>query len=266
MAAYTFPVTRDDVEKVFEGSIVNPNPVMAVLSIGLTPISPTTEVVPVVETPVFVRITKLPAVPSATGARPATGTVVAVGVAVGVAAGAGVVVGVAAGTGVAVEVATGTTVAVGVAAGAGVVVGVAAGTVVAVGVAAGTVVAVGVAAGAVVALGVAAGAVVAVGVAAAGIVVTVDVASGTVVAAGDWVSAGVGAGLEHATADRERISAVTTTQRIVALLFVLVIMDPSLNTGFPSHVSSMHLVFRGQKPLRMVLDYSVSAVSLISWA
>jgi len=154
------------------------------------------------------------------------------------------------------------------AAGAGVAVGVAAaGAGVAVGVAAaGAAVAVGVAAGAGVALGVAAaGTVVAVGAVAAGAAVAVGVAAGAAVAVGDWVSTGVGAGLEHATANRERTNAVTTTQRIVALLFVLVIMDPSLDTCFPRHVPSMHLVFRGQKPLRMILDYSVSAVSLISW-
>jgi hypothetical protein len=41
---------------------------MAVLSIGLTPMSPTIEVAPVVEIPDFDRITKLPAVPRFTGA------------------------------------------------------------------------------------------------------------------------------------------------------------------------------------------------------
>ena len=41
---------------------------MPVLSIGLTPIFPTIEVVPVVEIPDFDRITKLPAVPRLTGA------------------------------------------------------------------------------------------------------------------------------------------------------------------------------------------------------
>lgn len=42
---------------------------MAVLVIGLTPISPTIEVAPVVEIPDFDRITKLPAVPRFTGVR-----------------------------------------------------------------------------------------------------------------------------------------------------------------------------------------------------
>jgi hypothetical protein len=43
-----------------DGSSINPNPVIAVLLIGLTPILPTTEVVPVVEMPDFDRIAKLP--------------------------------------------------------------------------------------------------------------------------------------------------------------------------------------------------------------
>ena len=43
---------------------------MAVLSIGLTPIFPVIEVVPVAEIPDFDRITKLPAVPRFTAARP----------------------------------------------------------------------------------------------------------------------------------------------------------------------------------------------------
>jgi hypothetical protein len=55
--AYTLPVTRDDVANTFVESFVSPNPVIAVLSIGLTPISPTIEVVPVVEIPDFARIT-----------------------------------------------------------------------------------------------------------------------------------------------------------------------------------------------------------------
>ena len=50
---------------------------MAVAAIGLTPISPTIEVVPVVEIPDFARITKLPAVPRSTGCGPAA-TVVTV--------------------------------------------------------------------------------------------------------------------------------------------------------------------------------------------
>jgi hypothetical protein len=40
---------------------------MAVAAIGLTPISPTTEVLPVVVIPDFARIVKLPAVPRSTG-------------------------------------------------------------------------------------------------------------------------------------------------------------------------------------------------------
>ena len=93
---------------------------MPVLSIGLTPMSPTIEVVPVVEMPVFVRITKLPADPRFMGARPASG----VGLGVEVAPGTAVAVGIAVGAD--------TVVAVGVAA-AGTGVGVGAGAVVAVG-------------------------------------------------------------------------------------------------------------------------------------
>jgi hypothetical protein len=52
------PFTRDDVANVFELSIVNPNPVIPVAVIGLTPISPVTWVVPVVEIPDFARIAK----------------------------------------------------------------------------------------------------------------------------------------------------------------------------------------------------------------
>ncbi len=51
------PVTREDIEKVLEESIVSPNPVTEVLSIGLAPRSPTTEVTPVVEMPDLERIT-----------------------------------------------------------------------------------------------------------------------------------------------------------------------------------------------------------------
>ncbi len=69
MAAYTFPVTRDDVANVPDESSISPNPVMAVLAIGLTPMFPTIEVAPVLEIPDFDRITKLPAVPRFTGAR-----------------------------------------------------------------------------------------------------------------------------------------------------------------------------------------------------
>ena len=69
MAAKTLPVTRDDLENRPELSSTNPNPVMAVLAIGLTPIFPTIAVVPVVDIPVFERIAKLPAVPRSIGAR-----------------------------------------------------------------------------------------------------------------------------------------------------------------------------------------------------
>lgn len=44
---------------------------MAVAAIGLTPISPTIEVTPVVEIHAFERITNVPALPSSTGAGPA---------------------------------------------------------------------------------------------------------------------------------------------------------------------------------------------------
>src|SRR5450830_1909791 len=44
---------------------------MVLAGAGLTPISPVTEEVPVVEIPDFARITKLPAVPRTTGAGPA---------------------------------------------------------------------------------------------------------------------------------------------------------------------------------------------------
>jgi hypothetical protein len=56
-------VTNDDVEYVPEASMINPNPVMYVAAAGLTPRSPVTAVVPVVDIPVFARRTKLPAVP-----------------------------------------------------------------------------------------------------------------------------------------------------------------------------------------------------------
>jgi len=59
------------VENVFEASIVNPNPVMAVAAIGLTPISPVIKVDPVVDIPDFAKMTKLPADPRFTAAGPA---------------------------------------------------------------------------------------------------------------------------------------------------------------------------------------------------
>ena len=61
--AYTFPVTRDDVENVFVTFMINPNPVIDVAAIGLTPISPVMWVVPVVEIPVLAIKTKSPDVP-----------------------------------------------------------------------------------------------------------------------------------------------------------------------------------------------------------
>ena len=66
-AAYTLPVTKDDVANWLEASMINPKPVMAVLAIGLTPILPTIDVVPVVEIPDCVNTAKLPAVPRLTG-------------------------------------------------------------------------------------------------------------------------------------------------------------------------------------------------------
>ncbi len=53
-------------ENVLEGSMMSPNPVMDVASMGLTPIFPVIDVVPVVEIPDFARMTKLPAVPRLT--------------------------------------------------------------------------------------------------------------------------------------------------------------------------------------------------------
>jgi hypothetical protein len=61
-------VTKDDVENVFEEFAINPNPVMKVAAAGLIPISPTIEVVPVVEIPDFARIAKSPTDPRSTGA------------------------------------------------------------------------------------------------------------------------------------------------------------------------------------------------------
>jgi hypothetical protein len=65
--AYTFPVTRDDEENVPVESIINPNPVMAVEPIGLTPMSPLMAVVPVVEIPDLAKAAKFPANPRFTG-------------------------------------------------------------------------------------------------------------------------------------------------------------------------------------------------------
>jgi hypothetical protein len=81
--------------------MIKPKPVMKVAAAGLMPISPTTEVVPVVEIPDFARIAKLPADPRGTVAKVAVGAGVVVGA--GVAAAVGVVVSV----GVVVDVGVG---------------------------------------------------------------------------------------------------------------------------------------------------------------
>lgn len=65
------PVTSDEVAKVFVASATNPNPVIKLAAAGLTPMSPTMAVVPVVEMPVFAKATKFPADPRPTGTRPA---------------------------------------------------------------------------------------------------------------------------------------------------------------------------------------------------
>ena len=64
-------VMNADVENALADGRINPNPVIYVASAGLIPMSPTTEVVPVVDIPVFERTTKLPAVPRLTAAGPA---------------------------------------------------------------------------------------------------------------------------------------------------------------------------------------------------
>jgi hypothetical protein len=56
-------VTNEERENWFDESLIRPNPVTAVAAIGLTPISPVMVVAPVVVTPVFDRIAKLPADP-----------------------------------------------------------------------------------------------------------------------------------------------------------------------------------------------------------
>ena len=94
---------------MFEASMIRPNPVIAVLSMGLTPISPRIVDPAVVEIPVFARITKLPADPRFTTAGPA-GTVVAVNVLLTTA----VLVRVSVGTDVLVGVSVGVSVAIGV--------------------------------------------------------------------------------------------------------------------------------------------------------
>jgi hypothetical protein len=105
---------------------------MYVAAAGLTPISPVIEVVPVVEIPVFARITKFPAVPRDTGAGPVDdGVIVGVGVCVDVDVGVGVVacvdVDVGVGVGVCVAVDVGMYVDVGVCVDVGVVTNVAVG-------------------------------------------------------------------------------------------------------------------------------------------
>ena len=50
-------------ENALAAGSVSANPVMPLAKIGLTPIFPTTEVVPVLETPVFDNISKFPAEP-----------------------------------------------------------------------------------------------------------------------------------------------------------------------------------------------------------
>jgi hypothetical protein len=69
LAAYTFPLTCEDVENTFVESMINANPVMAVSAMGLTPMFPVMAEVPVVEIPLFARITKLPADPIFTAER-----------------------------------------------------------------------------------------------------------------------------------------------------------------------------------------------------
>jgi hypothetical protein len=69
LAAYTFPLTCEDVENTFVESMINANPVMAVSVMGLTPMFPVMAEVPVVEIPLFARITKLPADPIFTGIK-----------------------------------------------------------------------------------------------------------------------------------------------------------------------------------------------------
>jgi hypothetical protein len=70
-------VTNADVEYALAAGSVNAKfPVIYVAWAGLTPISPTIAVVPVLEIPVFARITKLPAVPRFTAAGPAANVVI----------------------------------------------------------------------------------------------------------------------------------------------------------------------------------------------
>jgi hypothetical protein len=66
-AAYTFPVTWEEVEKAFVASAISENPVMAAEAMGLTPMSPVMAEVGTVEIPLLARITKWPAVPRLTG-------------------------------------------------------------------------------------------------------------------------------------------------------------------------------------------------------
>ena len=56
--------------KVLLESAIKPKPVMKLAAAGLTPMSPTMDVVPVVEIPVLAKATKLAAVPKLTAAGP----------------------------------------------------------------------------------------------------------------------------------------------------------------------------------------------------
>ena len=75
--AYIFPDTSDDVENGLSVVRPRPNPVMNVAAAGLIPISPTTEVAPVVEIPDFAKTVKLPAEERLTASGPAASAVIA---------------------------------------------------------------------------------------------------------------------------------------------------------------------------------------------
>jgi hypothetical protein len=66
LAAYTLPVTRELVECVPSLKSISPKPVIAVATMGLVPMSPVTDVTPVVVIPVSVKMAKWPAVPRST--------------------------------------------------------------------------------------------------------------------------------------------------------------------------------------------------------
>lgn len=73
-AAKTFPVTLGEVANSPDESIVKLKPVIAVLAIGLTPMSPTILVVtPVLEMPAFASTAKSAAVPRLTSVAPLVG-------------------------------------------------------------------------------------------------------------------------------------------------------------------------------------------------